>query len=30
MCAVYVPAFMIHGMPGADGFSGKPVLADVA
>ncbi len=30
ICAPCVPAFMIHGIPSADGFSGKPVLATVA
>ena len=29
-CAACVPGNIIHGMPLADGFSGKPVLAAVA
>ena len=30
MWARCVPGSMIHGMPGASGFKGKPVLSEVA
>ena len=30
MWAPCVPGCMIHGMPGASGFSGRPVLSAVA